>query len=157
MTPLRLPAAALLLAGCCAGETHLNFGLREYVDIPDHGTGIGETAPRWGASAALHSRDELIVTTDLDTELHPDVLELFDAAGAPVELACKTVDVREPDTGSCPHRARTCSLATLAPGDYTLVHRERFGTGQPINCGGDCPFVDFQGEPALVLTLMISE
>ena len=102
------PLLVLLASACDSGQVHLNFILIE------HGSYMGTptlqgTSPEWGGGYSLDANDEIEITTDLETELHPRVIELLDVSGDPVELSCKTVDITEPDTGDSPHRARTCS------------------------------------------------
>jgi hypothetical protein len=58
------------------------------------------------------------------------------------------------NTEGCAHNARHYALSALAPGEYTLVHRRKNGTGDPLNCIDlDCPWTTFDGDQAVMLTL----
>ncbi len=64
---------------------------------------------------------------------------------------------RGPQSGSCGHAfVTTYDLSSLEPGTYTLVHRQSSGASGEASCGKEpCPWGSYQGEPALVTTLVI--
>jgi len=40
---------------------------------------------------------------------------------------------------------------------YEVVHRRRTGTGDPINCLDECPWTTYDGDEALVMTLVLTD
>lgn len=64
---------------------------------------------------------------------------------------------RGPQSGSCGHAfVTTYDLSSLGPGTYTLVHRQSSGASDDASCGKElCAWGSYQGEPALVTTLVI--
>jgi hypothetical protein len=150
----------VFLAGCdlfdpCAGPEYLNFAVVRHGMLPGGSPTFGSTAPLWGATEMMKPSDELQILFATQDELQPNVLELYAMDGASVTLVGE--DMFVPTNGEgCAHNERHYALETLAAGDYTLVHRRKNGTGDPMNCVDlDCPWTIFDGDEAVTLTLSI--
>ncbi len=158
---MRLLLALLpVLAGCdlfdpCAGPDYVNFSVVRHGMLPNGSPTYASTAPLWGASETMAPTDEIEIIYEEDASLPADVLELVDANGATIAFSGE--DSFVPTNGeACDHNERHYSLASLAVGDYTLVHRKKNGTGDPLNCiDPDCPWTVFDGSTAVTLTLAI--
>lgn len=155
-----LAVAVVLLAGCdvfdpCAGPEYLSFAVVRHGMLEDGSPTLGSTAPLWGATETMKVTDGVDVIFAEQDALSPDVLELYAADGTRVDFVGD--DRFVPTNGEgCAHNERHYVLDTLAAGDYTLVHRRRNGTGDPLNCVDlDCPWTTFEGDQALTLTLEI--
>jgi len=159
-TGMRLLCLALALcSGCsfldpCAGPDYVSFGIARYSFGPQGQQYSGITAPLWGETEMMSAAtDEVQIVTSPDRTLRADVLEVwsgtmrYDFAGEDMFVPT--------NTESCDHDERHYVLSQLAPGDYTLVHRRAKGTGDPLNCGGECPWTTFDGESAVTLTLAV--
>lgn len=149
------------LASCsfldpCAGPEYLNFAVVRHGMLPGGTPTTGSTAPLWGATEAMNAAsDELAIVFSEHDTLSPDVLELFAVDGTRVALAGEDTFVPT-NTESCDHNERHYALTALPTADYTLVHRRKNGTGDPLNCIDlACPWTTFEGEHALTLTLAI--
>lgn len=144
----------LLVPACdpCAGPHYLSVGVDHYGALPDGTPTFESQAPRWGAREDMKTSDELEIVFEKDAMLPGDALELY-AAGTRVLFS--GVDSSVPTNhDSCAHNERHYALSALAAGDYTLVHRRKNGTGDPLNCLDlDCPWTTFDGDQALTLTL----
>lgn len=145
------------VAGCCGGggPDSLSIHLDRHSTFPDGTPAFGSDAPRWGDAATLDTGDNIRILFEQDAELHGDVLELYAADGSRVPLPGDD-SFAPTDNESCAHNERVYSLKMVEPGDYTLVHRRRNGTGDDLNCGGECPWTTFDGDEALVLALTIT-
>jgi hypothetical protein len=153
-------AVLLLLAACdfldpCSGPEYLNFAIVRHGMLSGGSPTLSSTAPRWGETESMTPMDEISLVFPQDDVLPPDALELYAPDGTRVTLASE--DIFVPTNGEgCAHDERWYSLASLALGDYTLVHRQRNGTGDPLNCAEpDCPWTTFDGDQAVTLTLSI--
>jgi len=85
------------------------------------------------------------------------VLELFDASGTAVAFPFTVVEDQMCAMG-CPRTTASYDVSGLPPGDYTLVHRRRFGSGDMLIVvpgGASIPWSAWEGEQALVATLRI--
>lgn len=144
----------LVVQGCdpCAGPHYLNVDFVRYGALPD-GTPTEESqAGLWGAREDMKTSDEVEIIFQKDATLPAGALELY-AGDTRVMFA--SVDQFVPtNTEACAHNERHYALSALAPGEYTLVHRRKNGTGDPLNCLDlDCPWTTFDGDQALTLTL----
>ncbi len=153
-------AGVLLLAGCdlfdpCAGPEHLSFAVVHRGILPDGTSTVGAQAPRWGATETMKPSDTIEIIFPEQDALPSDVLELYGADGARLAFAADDLFVPT-DVEACAHNERHFALDALTAGDYTLVHRRKNGTGDPLNCGdAGCPWTMFDGDEAVTLTLAI--
>ncbi|MCA1570418.1 MAG: hypothetical protein LC798_08910 [Chloroflexi bacterium] len=67
--------------------------------------------------------------------LSPNVLELYAQDGPRLTFVGQDMFVPTNDE-DCAHNERHYALNTLAVGNYTLVHRRKNGTGDPLNLFG---------------------
>lgn len=146
----------LVVQGCdpCAGPHYLNIDFVQHGALPD-GTPTEESqAGLWGARVDMKTSDELQIIFRKDASLPADVLELY---AADTRVMFSGVDQFVPtNTEGCAHNERHYALSALAPGEYTLVHRRKNGTGDPLNCLDlDCPWTTFDGDQAVTLTLAV--
>jgi hypothetical protein len=140
----RLLVAAILAAmsGCCGGTS------------PDYLTfEITGTTPRWGETMTAMGIVSMTAEYTRGKTLQGEPLELYqddlrvDVPETTVERDNSTVD------GCGFSTVITYDVSALAAGSYQLVHRRSAGTGDALNCIGDCPWTTFDGDAALVLTL----
>ena len=123
--------------------------------LPDGTPTSGSSAPSWGAMETMKPSDEIMVAFEEGTSLSVNVLELYAATDERVTFAGDNQYVPGDGEG-CAHNERHYALASLAPGSYTLVHRRKHGTGDPLNCVGECPWTTFDGDEALTIALTIA-
>ena len=97
--------------------------------------------------------DEIQIVFSEDRRLRSDVLEVW-AGTTRHDFASEDSFVPE-NNEACDHNERHYALSQLGPGDYTLVHRRANGTGDPLNCGGECAWMQFDGDEAVTLTLAV--
>ena len=146
----------LAVQGCdpCAGPHYLNVGVDRHGTLPDGTPTFESQAPAWSAREDMKTSDELEIIFEKDATLPVDALELY-AAGTRVPFA--GIDSFVPTNhDACAHNERHYALSALATGEYTLVHRRKNGTGDPLNCVDlDCPWTTFDGDQALTLTLAL--
>ena len=146
--------AGVAVSACCTG------GGPDYLTL-----GISGTTPRWGETfeyAAL----ELTASFDEGKQLGGEVFEVYagdlrtmpvDPVPPPLELmSTEVVRDRNQDDGCGVGVDVTYDLTSLEPGTYTVVHRRANGTGDRINCTDECPWTSFDGEEALVMTLVLT-
>lgn len=145
--------AATSVWGCCTDQE------------PDYLTlGVSGTTPRWGDTFE-YSATELQASFDEGKELGGEVFEVYpgdlrtmpvDPIPQPVELAStEVVRDRSQDNGCGIGVDVTYDLTPLERGTYTVVHRRANGTGDRLNCLEKCPWTTFDGEEALVMTLVL--
>ena len=152
--------AIAMLAGCgfldpCGGPEYLNFELIRHGMLPDGTPTFDSGAPNWSGMEMMKTVDEIEVAFPKHDALSSDVLELYAADQMPVAFVGE--DQLVPTTvEGCEHEERDYALTALPAGDYTLVHRRKNGTGDPLNCIDlDCPWTTFDGDQAVTLTLAI--
>lgn len=141
-----------LLLGCCAGgDAYLTLGF---------GPGDSRSVPPWGGavSTSVTTRPTLEADSAPEHPLAGAPFEVFTADGAAaVALSCVTRRVDNASRNGCGFSdVVTCDLGALPPGRYVVVHRRSRGNGDPLNCVGECPWVTFQGEPALRFALTLT-
>lgn len=146
----------LVLPACdpCAGPRYLSFGVDHFGSLPDGTPTFESQAPRWSAREDMKTSDEVEIVFDQDATLSVDVLELYSAG---TRVAFTGIDSFAPTNhDDCAHNERHYALSALAAGEYTLVHRRKNGTGDPLNCIDlKCPWTTFDGDQALTLTLAL--
>jgi hypothetical protein len=150
--------AVLLLSGCpCGGfgsPDYLSFGVARYSVGPKGEQYAGIGAPLWGETEMMSAAtDEIQIVFSHHERLLPDVVEVWSGMTRH-DFAGEDSFVPE-NTEGCDHNERHYALSQLAVGDYTLVHRRAKGTGDPLNCGGECPWTRFDGDEAVTLTLAV--
>ncbi len=157
---MRLACLALAaLSGCsfldpCAGPDYMSFGVARYSYGPQGEQYAGITAPVWGGTELMSAAtDEIEILFEEEKTLRADVLEVW-AGTTRYDFAGEDSFVPT-NTEGCDHNERHYPLAQLPAGDYTLVHRPAKGTGDPLNCGGECPWTTFDGDAAVTLTLAV--
>jgi hypothetical protein len=155
MRLLALLAGAGWAAGCCAGgPEHLQIWTTGQATADD--PACDWDAPMWGGTTEVESGTNAIVLwDDRGTAGRTRAVELYDGAGARIDLPETTARGASCGNG-CPS-PRTLYELPVAPGDYTMVHRESQGNGKPVFLpyGGD-PWTTFEGERALVTTLRVT-
>lgn len=143
----------MALPGCCAGGPELlQIWVTPQMAATDRN--CDWETPVWGETTMVVSGTNAIVLWDGDVRSASRPVEVFDSAGARLELASDFSEDAHCAEG-CPSERTVFHLPT-APGDYTLVHRESQGNGKPVwlPMGGD-PWTTFEGERALVTTLRV--
>ena len=136
--------------GCCGGDEYLTLGIG--LQGP-----AGITTPDWGGTMESTPLPYFTATFSQDSRPKGEVFELF-LDGARVPLIVEEIPwAANPDkAGSCSHDEQGYEPeAPLAPGIYKLAHRRRNGNGRRLNCQGECPWTDLDGEPALELALVV--
>lgn len=147
-----IPSLLLALSACCAGGGDwLTFGL---------GPGDSRSVPPWSRAVTYRVSDRPALDADFEPA-HPLAgapFECFRDDGAtPVVLSCATRRIDNATRNGCGLSDQvTCDLGALGPGRYVIVHRRAHGNGDPLNCTGACPWVTFQGEPALRFDLVLT-
>jgi hypothetical protein len=147
---LVLALALLPACPCAQGPDLLNIWVSP---LDDSGVCDWETIA-WGGVTEIARGDFILVVYQNDD--HPKTaVELYDGDQR-LALAETT------ETSTCQHGCpspRTWYLIDFDPGEYTLVHRESAGTDKPVHTPGavsDDPWTTFDGERALVSTLMVT-
>lgn len=147
--PLRIAAiglALLAIAGCCAGGT-------DYLTLS-----VGEvranTTIRWGETMRM-----------TDPTFDAAWPRAEDARGEPLEfyVGDERVDVPTERFEVDNQMNNGCGwsdhveyrLGALGPGTYTVVHRRASGTGDRVSCSGGCPWTTFDGDEALIVTMVV--
>ena len=147
--PLRIAAiglALLAIAGCCAGGT-------DYLTLS-----VGEvranTTIRWGETMQM-----------TDPTFDAAWPRAKDARGEPLEfyVGDERVDVPTERFEVDNQMNNGCGwsdhveyrLGALGPGTYTVVHRRASGTGDRVSCSGGCPWTTFDGDEALIVTMVV--
>jgi hypothetical protein len=141
-------ALSCALSGCCVGGPKL-LTLR-----------MNTAVPRW--NEVMIAPPEPVFEASFAEGDWPrgPVFELYDALDEAIELVETRIpwDDNPDKENSCSHSALTVTVtAPLAPGDYLLVHRRANGNGDEPQCNGACPWTEFDGEEALILTLRVLE
>jgi hypothetical protein len=144
--------AALAAPGCCGG-----LGDSDYLTL-SIGVQRSELVPRWGGTME-YPREGLtfLVQRPAGRRLAGEPLEVYDQSGSTpfvVPRVDTTIDNATRD-GCGTSDIATYDLSVLPLGTYLLVHRRASGTGDEINCSPECQFVEFDGDEALVTTLVI--
>ena len=92
-------------------------------------------------------------------EVYAGDLRMMPADPVPPALeltSTRVVRDREQDGGCGIGVEVTYDLTPLDPGTYTVVHRRAHGTGDRLNCIDECPWTTFDGEEALLMTLVLT-
>jgi hypothetical protein len=151
-----LAALGVLVPACCSG------GPRTLSIYTTPAPSASDAACEWGTitwneTNAVVPGTNVIVdyhTYDADDGLVHTALELFDESGASVPLS-EHRDDEAKCSGGC-LRPRVHYTLPLE-GTFTLVHRERTGTGAPVSTPNNSTdaWTIFDGERALVATIAI--
>jgi hypothetical protein len=146
--------------GCCCNEGPplLSIWLTPTHDWAEAGSNkcdwrviswSGTTVAEVGDSVAViyqDSDDEDEIRTAI--ELYQGTTRLPLAEATSWDHACEM---------GCPS-PRTLYRLDVPPGEYTLVHRERTGSGKPVHTPNvEAPWGDFDGERALVTILVLEQ
>ena len=136
--------ACLFVLGCCSGGQH-------YLNV-SVGESNFQTSPNWGETGPAQGT-LLVVSYVEERSLAGDPLEFY-FGGASVDVPVSmTIRDNRAENGCGTSHVWTYDMSQLPPGSYTVVHRRSSGTGDPMNCGDECPWVDFEGEDALVMVM----
>lgn len=150
LLPIALVLAALahLSTACCDGDSnYLTFGIGEM---------SGYTTVLWGESMEW-SRPVVEASFPREQSLAGEPLEVWQD-GQRVEVSVVTDDVNNALNNGCGWSTNLLyDLQLLPAGTYTLVHRRDTGSGGRINCLDRCPWVEFEGEEALTMELVVVE
>lgn len=155
----KLAAAALLAAlvavtgGCCFGKP----GSSSYHASWWFSGGLALTDVEWTSRRPATSPESVLMFLPDDDRSPGDLLEVFDAVAARVELP-RTVHLSSEDRR---RRPNSCSaswveydLRGLPAGDYLLVHR-RSSQMPGFSIVPDDAWTEFEGEEALVVDFRV--
>lgn len=149
----------LLLAGgcCCEGPPLTEIWVTPTRDWADpESRRCDWRSVEWNGRTTVEAGESIVVIyQDSDDEAYVrTAIEVY-AGTTRLPLVEATAWDHACDMG-CPS-PRMLYRLDLPPGEYTLVHRARTGAGKPVNNVVEATWTEFEGERALVSTLVVVE
>ena len=138
--------ALIVIAGCCAGGS-------DYLTLS-----VGETRAnttiRWGGTMQF-TDPTFDASWPRAGDVRGEPLEFYED-GERVDVPAERFEVNNQLDNGCGWSDHIeYRLGAIGAGTYTVVHRRESGTGDRVSCGGSCPWTEFDGSEALVVTVVV--